>query len=126
MAYSVTTAVRRAKMAQASGTSGTLAKITKMAFGDGGVDGSLIPVAPTTDMTALGHELLRKDLFSVSYPVTTTARHTGKLLTTELNGMNINEIALIDADGDVAAIKRFTNKGKDVDSELVFDWNEEF
>ncbi|EIW19902.1 MULTISPECIES: phage tail protein [Pelosinus] len=126
MAYSVTTVKGREKFAQAHGTSGVLPKIVKMAFGDGGVDGSLEPVAPVTELTELGNELLRKDLEAVSYPVTTTVRYTGRLLTTELNGMNINEIALVDADGDVIAIKRFTNKGKDVDSELVFDWNEEF
>ena len=130
MANSITAAKARAKFAQAHGTSGTLSKVVQMAFGDGGVDSNNVPIAPVTgDPVAgisLGHELLRKPLDSVSYPVPTTVRFTGSLAETELIGKDISEIALIDADGDVVAVKTFTKKGKDGESQLVFQWDEEF
>lgn len=130
MANSVTAAKARAKFAQAHGTTGTLAKVVKMAFGDGGVDGSNQPIAPVTgDPVAgisLGNELLRKNLESVAYPVPTTVRFEGKLAEIELNGYDISEVALVDENDDIVAIKTFTPKGKDAESELVFRWDEEF
>lgn len=130
MANSVTAAKARAKFAQAHGTTGTLAKVVKMAFGDGGVDGGGQPIPPVTGDPVvgltLGNELLRKDLESVSYPVPTTARFEGKLTEAELNGYDISEIALVDENDDIVAVKTFTGKGKDEESELVFRWDEEF
>lgn len=126
MANSVTTATARAKFAQAHGSTGLLSKVVKMAFGTGGVDGSNNPIAPVTSATGLTTEVLRKDLDSVSFPTATTVRFTGTLLEAEGNGSDISEIALVDADGDVVAIKTFTKKSKDAESQLVFLWDEEF
>jgi hypothetical protein len=127
MANSVTALKARKKFAQAHGTTGTLPRVVQMAFGDGGTDESgPLPPNGAIDPLTLGNELLRKPLESVSYPVPTTVRFTGKLLEGELNGVNVSEIALIDEAGDVVAVKTFSGKGKDAESELVFEWNEEF
>ncbi|HMM21083.1 MAG TPA: phage tail protein [Selenomonadales bacterium] len=126
MANSITTATARAKFAQAHGTSGTIHKVVKMAFGDGGVDGSNQPIPPVTGATALGNERLRKTLDSVSYPVPTTVRFIGSLAEEELVGVDISEIALVDENDDIVAIKTFTKKGKDGESEFVYQWDEEF
>lgn len=126
MPNSITTVTARAAFAQAHGTTGTLPKITHMAFGTGGVDGSNVPIPPLTTAAALGHEILRKPLESISYPVSTTVRFTGKLMENEAVGQDISEIALVDQNGAIAAIKTFTKKGKDSESQFVFDWDEEF
>jgi len=121
MPNSITTVTARAAFAQAHGTTGTLPKITHMAFGTSGVDGSNVPIPPFTTAAALGHEILR-----ITYPVSTTVRFTGKLLENEAVGQDISEIALVDQNGAIAAIKTFTKKGKDSESQFVFDWDEEF
>lgn len=126
MANSVTTVKARAKFAQAHGTTGALAKVVKMAFGDGGTDANNVPIPPITGAEALGHELLRKNLASVSYPVPTTVRFTGTLDEADLIGQDISEVALVDENDDIVAIKTFTQKGKDAESQLVFQWDEEF
>ena len=43
------------------------------------------------------------------------------LAQTTLKGQVINEIALYDEDGDLLAIKVFSDKGKDGDMEMVFE-----
>lgn len=130
MSNSITSAKARAKFAQAHGTTGALKKVVKMAFGDGGVDVGNVPIPPVTGDPVvgitLGHELQRKDLDSVSYPVPTTVRFTGSLAEAELVGKDISEVALVDEDGDIVAVKTFSRKGKDAESELVFRWDEEF
>lgn len=126
MANSVTTVAARTKFAQAHGTTGTLPKVVKMAFGTGGVDSNNQPIPPVTGSTSLANEVLRKNLDSVSYPVPTTVRFTGSLSEGELNGLDISEIGLVDETGDIVAVKTFTKKGKDGESQLVFQWDEEF
>lgn len=128
MANSVTSKKARELFAQAHGTTGTLPQVTQMAFGNGGVDGSNVPITPsaTAIPLALGNQLLVKNIESVSYPITTTVKFTCRLLAGELNGYDINEAALIDSAGNVVAKKTFTKKSKDNETELVFEWNEEF
>lgn len=128
MANSVTSKKARELFAQAHGTTGTIPVVVQMAFGNGGVDGSNIPIPPsaTASPLTLGNQLLVKNIESVAYPVSTTVRFTCRLLSTELNGYDISEAALIDNAGNVVAKKTFTKKGKDAETELVFEWDEEF
>ena len=43
-----------------------------------------------------------------------------------LAGQTINEVALYDEDGDLLAIKSFSDKGKDGDMEMVFEILDKF
>lgn len=128
MANSVTSKEAREIFAQAHGSTGVVPKVVQMAFGNGGVDGSNVPIPPsaTAKPLSLGNQLLVKAIESVSYPVSTTVRFTCRLLSTELNGYDISEAALVDSVGHVVAKKTFTKKGKDNETELVFEWDEEF
>lgn len=59
-------------------------------------------------------------------PVETTNRYAVTIPESDLNGKNINEMALVDADGQLAAVKTFLNKGKDEDVKFTFEFDEEF
>lgn len=126
MANSVTTTLGRSKLAQARSGNIALPQITHMAFGSGGVDAENVPIQPLESNTTLGNELTRKPISSYSFPVTTTCTYRCVLEKAELVDENINEIALIDEDGDLIAIKTFTNKTKDADMEMVFEINDVF
>jgi len=58
--------------------------------------------------------------------VETTNRYTVTIPENDLNGMNINEMALVDADGQLAAVKTFLSKGKDEDVKFTFQFDDEF
>ncbi|HCQ6228748.1 TPA: phage tail protein, partial [Clostridioides difficile] len=82
--------------------------------------------APLSSDTALKNEVFRKDIENYVYPISTTCRYSTTLLKNEAEGKNINEIGLIDSDGDLIAIKTFGNKYKDSDMEMVFQIDDEF
>ena len=126
MANSVTTDKRREKMVKAGTGDIVLPTITHMAFGDGGTDVDGNPIAPTGADTGLKNELLRKGLDGHTYPVVTTCRYSCRLLKADLANQKINEIALVDSDGDIVAIKTFTDKSKDDDMEMIFEIDDEF
>lgn len=119
MAKSIITKVRRKKMAEASHTTGKLAKITHIALGSGGVntDGSV--KAPLADATKLNTEVIRKAYTSSTKISDTSYEYTIKLGADELVGTYISEMALIDEDGDVVAFSNFLAKGKD-EIEVIF------
>lgn len=119
MAKSIITKVRRKKMAEASHTTGKLAKITHIALGSGGVntDGSV--KAPLADATKLNTEVIRKAYTSSTKLSDTSYEYTIKLGADELVGTYISEMALIDEDGDVVAFSNFLAKGKD-ETEVIF------
>lgn len=119
MAKSIITKVRRKKMAEASHTTGKLAKITHIALGSGGVntDGSV--KEPLADATKLNTEVIRKAYTSSTKISDTSYEYTIKLGADELVGTYISEMALIDEDGDVVALSNFLAKGKD-ETEVIF------
>ena len=127
MADSIVTNIAKKKIVQArAGLISNLPRKIWMAFGDGAINGSEIRMPLATDIS-LQHELhrqlidgvaLQADKISVMY-VTTLAEET-------LAGETINEIALYDEDGDLLAIKVFSNKGKDGDMEMVFEILDKF
>lgn len=127
MADSVVTNIAKAKMVKVrAGIVSSLPKIVGVAFGDGAASGSSLRIPLSTD-TSLQNELLRQavdnaelqeDGISVLYTCT-LAKET-------LGGKNINEIALYDEEGDLVAIKSFSNKGKDDDMEMVFQIEDTF
>ncbi|MCR5824798.1 MAG: phage tail protein [Lachnospiraceae bacterium] len=121
MSNAVITETAREKIVQARAGDlvGGLPAITKMAFGNGGVDAQGDPITPSASATALNNELLRKNIASHTYPTSTSCRYVCTLTEAELAGENINEVALVDADDDIVAIKTMTNKGKDSDLEMT-------
>ena len=99
-------------MAEA-GKTGTIAKITQIAVGNGGVDAQgNIRIVTDVD-TKLKSELLRKAYADCRTASDTSLIYDIKLEPDELVGENISEILLIDADGDPVAFMTFLPKGKD-------------
>lgn len=121
-----TTATYRAALAQAIGTTSTIAKVTKMAFGTGGeVDDQDNPVAPTDD-GPLNNVVLSKTIKSVTYPIATSVCFEAEISAGEITAA-INEVALIDdQERTVAKMRLLTSKGVDAESGLNFKWTVEF
>lgn len=124
---SVITKARRVNLAKITrGAVTTIPKMTHIAFGDGGIGEDGQPIQPNELQTQLNHEIGRYEIAEVTTPVDTTNRYTVTIPEGELNGKNINEMALIDADGVFAAVKTFLNKGKDEDVKFTFHFDDEF
>lgn len=94
----------------------TLPIVKYMAFGDGGHnpdDDSAIP--PSEAQTALKHEVLRKELTTVSQDDEFSVTGKGTILGSELQGVTLSEAALVDAEGNLIGIKNFAPKVKEAD-----------
>lgn len=126
MANSITTAVARMKMAKARAGETPLPPVTHMAFGTGGVDQNGDPLAPSGADETLRNEVLRKPIDGYIFPWSTAVRYSCALAKEELEGIAINEVAIIDSDGDPVAFKTFRNKIKDGDMEMIFEIDDEF
>ena len=111
---SVITKIRRKKMAEASHTTGTVAKITHIALGSGGVNGDGTVIVPLAENVALKEEVVRKPYTSSTKTSDTSYEYTIKLEEDELVGTFIS-----DEDGDVVAFSNFLAKGKD-ETEVTF------
>ena len=116
---SVITKIRRKKMAEASHTTGNIAKITHIALGSGGVNEEGTVIVPLAENVALNNEVVRKPYSSSTKTSETSYEYTIKLEEDELVGTFISEMALIDEDGDVVAFSNFLSKGKD-ETEVTF------
>lgn len=127
---SVKTNKGREKLAKVHNGTAALPAVVTMVFGTGGVDGSLNPRALTGAETALFTQVIVKTGVQVTktFPTPYTARYTCTLDADvdNLVGRNINEAGLIDAAGDLVAMKTFTNKGMDPGTIIDFDYNAEF
>lgn len=124
---SVVTKARRINLAKITrGAVATIPKITHIAFGDGGVDEEGKPIQPDETWQELRHEVARYEIDSVDASAETTNRYTVTIPESDLNGVNISEMALIDADGVFAGVKTFLPKGKDADVKFVFEFDDEF
>ena len=124
----VITATGRKKLCRAHAGDGTLPAITKMAWGNGGVDETGQPISTTGNEIGLYNELLVKDIESHAYvnEEETTCRYTATLEAGELSGEEISEMGLYDADGDLVAYRTFMRKGKDADIPQIYDMDEIF
>lgn len=124
---SVITKARRIKLTKiTSGASTAYAPITHVVFGDGGVTADGTPIAPSETQTALKHEICRYAVNSITYPVDTTARYTVVIPKTEQAGKRFNEMALVDKEGTLCAIKTMYTKQKDDDVIFTFEFDDEF
>ncbi len=122
----VITVAGRQKLVKARAGAITLPKIVGMAFGDGGVNAGGQVITPSTNQTALNHQLLRKPVDGYTFPTATSCRYTCTLDESELAGEAISELGLYDQDGDIVCIKNMTAKGKDDDIEMAFEVDDIF
>lgn len=121
-----TTDYYRAAMAQAVGTTGTITKITQMAFGDEGETDSQGNPAPPTASGDLNHTVLTVDIDSITFPADNKVCFQATIEAGATTSV-INEVALIDEDGETCAkIRLLTGKGVDDETSLVFKWTMEF
>ncbi len=118
-AKSVITKIRRAKMAEASHTSGNIARITQIALGTGGVDETGTVITPLPENVQLKNEVIRKPYILSKKTSDTSYEYAINLEKNELIGVYISELALIDEEGDVVAFSNFLAKGKD-ETEVTF------
>ncbi len=126
-AAAVITDRRRVKLCQiTSGAVDRIAAVTHVAFGDQGTDASGAPKSPAGSQTALVHEVGRYPIDSAAYPAPTTARYTVVIPKDDLAGIAVSEAALVDADGDLCAIRNMLPKGKDAGVEFIFTFDDEF
>lgn len=112
----------RKKIAAAAAEGAAFPKITKMAFGNGGLNSDGNVKTETGEETALYGELMQKELdghtFSAdgkSVIVSCTIEKD------ELVGETITEIGLIDAEGGLAGIKFCQPQKKDEDFRYLFE-----
>lgn len=127
MADSVVTNISKKKIIQArAGLIPALPKIVAMAFGDGAASGSSIRTPLATD-TSLQHELHRQNIDGVELQEDEiSALYRTTLAKATLAGNVINEVAMVDEDGDLQSIRSFSSKGKDGDMEMVFEVLDKF
>lgn len=115
----VITAIHRKKMAEATHTTGTIAKAKWIALGSGGVDSSNNIITPLEGNVSLNNEVMRKEYTTSRKASDTSYEYTIELAENELVGTYISEIALIDEDGDAIAFANFLPNGKD-DTESTY------
>ena len=105
----------RKKIAAHLAGKGTLKPIKYMAFGDGGhrPDGSVI--SPLESQTGLNNEVLRKELSFIKQEDELSVTGAGVIEKAECVGKALSEAALLDADGELVAVKNFAPKLKESD-----------
>ena len=121
MSQSVVTNLAKAKMVKVrAGIINKFPKIVGMAFGDGAKQGTDYRIPLPTDIS-LQNELLRQEVDGAELRSDgISVIYTCILPKETLGGKSINEIALYDEEGDLVAIKSFSDKGKDSDMEMTF------
>lgn len=122
----IITLIAKKKMALARKGEISLPVITGIAIGDGAtdVDGNLI--LPSEGNPCLRNELLRREYSRCEKVSDTCFRYRMELTADELAGKKINEAALYDAEGDLLAIRVFSDKPKDADMEMAFEYEDRF
>lgn len=124
---SVVTRYRRIQLAQiTSGAIREIPKISHIAFGENGVDGEGNPLTPSESQTSLNGEFCRYAVGDVTFPIETTARYTVTIPREEQVGQKFNEMALVDEEGNLCAIKNMYTKQKDDDVIFTFEFDDEF
>lgn len=121
-----TTAEYRELLAKAISSTGTIPKIVKMAFGDAGEEDSQGNPLPPKGAGPLNRVVLTKDIEQVTYPDSTSVCFQCTVNGGEAQA-KINEVALIDENGDTAAkVRLFSSKAVDAETGLIFKWTVEF
>jgi phage-related tail fiber protein len=125
MADAKMTNVFRQKLAAQLAGGAAAPAVTHVAFGDGGHDADNRPISPT-GQNSLQHELLRSGVLEVTHPDAYSTAVVGRVERGELVGEVISEAALVDAAGDLVAVKSFAPSWKDADKEIDVEITIEF
>lgn len=115
MAEAITVDAYRKRIAKHMADNSALPPIAYMAFGDGGHNADLTPKAPSATATALTHEVLRKDLASITQEDGFSVTGKGVIEAADLAGVRISEAALLDTNGQLVGYKTFAPKLKESD-----------
>lgn len=121
MAKTLVPNVAREKMALARAGIRTLPAITHIAYGDGGVGADGAVLTPSSTMTVLNHELLRKPYDDKTVTAQCVVTYIGILAEGELGGKSISEIALIDSEGDLTGVQFFKARPDDLEQTFKID-----
>lgn len=123
----VITRFRRRKLAEiTSGQISSIDKISHIAFGDGAENDDGTIKSPSELQESLFHEVKRYLVSSVNIVNQTTARYMVEIPEADLEGVKINEMALVDESGNICAIKTFGNKVKDESVKFRFEFDDEY
>ena len=120
------TDIGKQKICKAHSGAAALPRISRMAFGDGGLDGAGEPISVTGQEAALRGQLLEKEIESYSFPDMVSANFVCRLTKPELAGKSLSEIGLMDEEGDLIAYRTTRAIGKDEDMEIEFTLTETF
>lgn len=124
---SIITKSRRIALAKlTAGVISTIPPVAYLALGDGGCGEDGEPIAPTTEQSALNHEICRYAIETPEFPVDTTARFTAIVPEEDHGGVKFSEMGLVDEDNNFVAIKTMYPKQKDDDVEFSFTFDMEF
>lgn len=122
----VTTTLYRGLLAQAVGKTGTIERITQMAFGDQGETDDQGKPAPPSSEGDLNHTVLTVDIESVDFTADNIVCFTATVEKGATDA-SINEVALITSGGKTACKMRLaSDKGVDAETSLMFKWSIEF
>ena len=122
----VTTTQGKIDIARARAGEIPMPQITYIALGTGGHEAGdpTKPIPPSTDQSALENEIVRKIV--TSQRTNNVIKYTIELEKVEANNEVITEAGLIDNNGTLVAVKTFGGKTKELDTTLVFYWDESF
>lgn len=127
---SVITLARRealCKAASKGSAANPINPINRIVFGDGGVDQSGNPIPPTESQAALNNVIGTYPIDSApDYPAPTTARYSVTIPASDLPGVAISEVGLIDSEGVLCAIKTMYAKRKDPGVTFTFTFDDVF
>lgn len=118
MSEAVTLDAFRARLAAHMAGEAAAPVITHMAFGRGGHTAANAPKPVDASRTTLFDERLRKPVQSIVRPQPTWVEAKGVITESELNGETISEAALVDAAGNLIAMKTFAPKVKEADERI--------
>lgn len=126
MATSITTKMVKEKLIKARCGEKSLPKIIKMAFGKGGTNESNDVLEIDFEQSSLNNELSRKNIDGYNITAYNKCEYYCTLTEQELVNEKITEVALIDEEDNVIAIKNFKAKYKDNDMQMRFFIEDEF
>lgn len=118
MEYCITKTAKE-KMSKARHESGVISRVKYIALGTGGSDVNGNIITPLEEDVSLKNEIIRKEYTSYTQTSDVGYKYNLKLDADECINAKINEMALIDEDGDCITICSFLPKGKD-DTEVTF------
>lgn len=115
MSEATTTNSFRQRLARTHYDGTVLPKVAQMAFGDGGHNPDGTPKTPDAAQTVLVHEVLRKDLSTITQEDIYSVTGTGLVAEAELTGIHISEAGLLDLSGNLLGFRNFAPKIKEAD-----------